>query len=140
MGADGDNLDSGRRRFMVGAAGLTAILGGAASAMSAVPVADAGIALVPGLHGMSRVTNNAELDRLWQAGQAPGNWPQLSVYAVSSDYDPPKVEEPWWNLWSRLKGPQKAWSRATVSAAPPGVKGGTSRVPWVLLACSSIWP
>jgi pimeloyl-ACP methyl ester carboxylesterase len=84
--------------FLAGAGGLMGILGGFSGAFSAVPLADAGIALVPGLHGQARVTNNAELSRLW--GGSPKS--PTEFYFVSSDFEAAS-NAPWWNLVAHLK-------------------------------------
>jgi pimeloyl-ACP methyl ester carboxylesterase len=91
--------------FLAGAGGLMGILGGFSGALSAVPLADAGIALVPGLHGQARVTNNAELTRLW--GGPPITPPEF--YFVSSDFEAAS-NAPWWNLVAQLK--QMPWVAA----------------------------
>lgn len=97
--------------FLAGAGGLVGILGGISGTLSALPVADAAVALVPGLNGQSRVTNNAELGRLWadprwSAGAGAG---APACYVLSSDYEPQR-KDPWWNVLAQLK--QLPWIAA----------------------------
>lgn len=95
--------------FLAGAGGLMGILGGFSGALAALPLADAGIALVPGLHGQSRVSNNAELDRLWVGTRPPNHQPPPVCYVVSSDFEVLK-EAAWWNIVAQLK--QLPWVAA----------------------------
>ena len=67
---------------------LTSITGLAAR----TPVADAAMAMVPGLFGMSRVGNNPELVRLLSA---PPEVPER-YFAIRSDFQP---EDPAWRFW-----------------------------------------
>ena len=88
--------------FLAGAGGLMGVLGHITKGLSALPLADAGIALVPGLQSMSYVNNNLELDALWQDGLAPmGNGPR-ELFVIAANYEPAN-DAPWWNLWQQLK-------------------------------------
>lgn len=91
--------------FLAGAGGLMGIFGGFTGALAAMPLADAGIALVPGLHGQSRVNNNAELSRLW----AGSHRPLPKCYVVGSDFEA-AADAPWWNVVAQLK--QLKWVAA----------------------------
>lgn len=62
------------------------------SALSKLPIADAGVAMVPGLSGQSRVGNNGELVRLRAA--KPTNLPKYFV--VRSNYEPENAN---WRFW-----------------------------------------
>ncbi|MCK6447215.1 MAG: hypothetical protein L6Q99_12570 [Planctomycetes bacterium] len=62
------------------------------SALSKLPIADAGVAMVPGLSGQSRVGNNGELVRLRAA--RPVNLP--TYFVVRSNYEP---EDANWRFW-----------------------------------------
>lgn len=95
--------------FLAGAGGLVGILGGISGALSALPVADAAVALVPGLNGQSRVTNNAELDRLWADPRWSGAGGTPACYVLSSDYEPQR-NDPWWNIVAQLR--QLPWIAA----------------------------
>ncbi|SEJ50457.1 MULTISPECIES: triacylglycerol lipase [unclassified Variovorax] len=95
--------------FLAGAGGLVGILGGISGTLSALPVADAAIALVPGLNGQSRVTNNAELRRLWDDPRWTAASGNPACYVLSSDYEP-KRDEPWWNIVAQLR--QLPWIAA----------------------------
>jgi pimeloyl-ACP methyl ester carboxylesterase len=95
--------------FLAGAGGLMGILGGVSSALSALPVADAAVALVPGLHGQSRVTNNAELDRLWGDPRWSTAGANPDCYVVKSDFEA-KRDAPWWNILGQLR--QLPWLAA----------------------------
>jgi pimeloyl-ACP methyl ester carboxylesterase len=95
--------------FLAGAGGLVGILGGISGALSALPVADAAVALVPGLSGQSRVTNNTELGRLWSDPRWSAAVNNPACYVLSSDYDP-KNDDPWWNIVAQLR--QLPWIAA----------------------------
>ncbi len=95
--------------FLAGAGGLMGVLGGFTSALSALPVADAGIALVPGLHSMSRVTNNAEIKRLWETAPFTAGAQKVKCFAVTSDFEH-QNDKAWWDLWGQLK--ELPWAAA----------------------------
>ncbi|WP_418131279.1 hypothetical protein ABL849_11175 [Variovorax sp. 375MFSha3.1] len=95
--------------FLAGAGGLVGILGGVSGALSALPVADAAIALVPGLNGQSLVTNNTELARLWSDPRWNAAGPRPACYVLSSDYEP-QNNDPWWNIVAQLR--QLPWIAA----------------------------
>jgi pimeloyl-ACP methyl ester carboxylesterase len=81
-----------------GAAGLAKIVGGLVQLGSSTPLADAAVAIVPGLASQSRVGNNAELIRLTRA-------PWISTpkyYAVTSKFRPSDDAAPWWQFWKRF--------------------------------------
>lgn len=83
-----------------GAAGLAKVLGQTLKLGAALPLADAAVALVPGLASQQRTTNNAETQRLFSA-----RWrvqPRLAV--VSADFQP-NAGQPAWKFWTRLCRP-----------------------------------
>jgi pimeloyl-ACP methyl ester carboxylesterase len=86
---------------MMGAVtGIAKIVGGALRLGARLPVADAGVAIVPGLAAQSRVSNNAELIRL--AGTAWASSP--TCYAVLSNFEAPSNAAPWWQFWKHFRG------------------------------------
>lgn len=95
--------------FLAGAGGLVGVLGSVTSAVASLPIADAGIALVPGLHAMSRVTNNAEIHRLWDADGFSRAAANVRFHVIGADYEPAD-NSPWWNLWAKFK--QLPWNAA----------------------------
>lgn len=95
--------------FLAGAGGLVGVLGSVTSAVASLPIADAGIALVPGLHAMSRVTNNAEIHRLWDANRFARAAANVRFHVIGADYEPAD-NSPWWNLWAKFK--QLPWNAA----------------------------
>lgn len=81
------------------AAGLAKIVGGIVQVGASTPLADAAVAVVPGLMGQSRVGNNAEIGRLTRA-------PWVSTpkyYAVTSNFEPGPSPAPWWQFWTRFR-------------------------------------
>lgn len=83
------------------AAGLAKILGGIARLGASTPLADAAVAVVPGLVGQSRAGNNSELLRLHRAP-----WPSTpKVHAVTSNFEPVESDEHWWQVWKFLSRP-----------------------------------
>jgi pimeloyl-ACP methyl ester carboxylesterase len=98
--------------FLAGASGVMGVLGHITKGLSALPLADAGIALVPGLQSMSYVSNNLELDALWQDGALLTGGGRRELFVISSDYEPAN-DTPWWNLWQQLKSvPMRAANSA----------------------------
>jgi pimeloyl-ACP methyl ester carboxylesterase len=86
---------------MMGAVtGIAKVVGGALRLGAKAPLADAGVAIVPGLAAQSRVGNNAELVRLADAawGSAP------AVHAVISNFEPPPNAAPFWQFWRHFRG------------------------------------
>jgi len=75
--------------------GLFGVLEKALGFISKAPVFDAGVAIIPGFQGMSRVGNNAELDELRQTtrGVPPG------YFAVTCDFEPEPLT---WRFWRRF--------------------------------------
>ncbi|MBX7222255.1 MAG: hypothetical protein K1Y36_20065 [Blastocatellia bacterium] len=78
-----------------GACGLLRLLTLATGAAANTPLADAAIALVPGLNAQARVGNNEELRRLRSRVRE-----DLNYYAVKSNFDPEKVG---WKFWKAFK-------------------------------------
>ncbi len=86
---------------MMGAvAGIAKIVGGAMRLGARMPLADAGVAIVPGLAAQSRVGNNAELLRL--ADAAWGSSPD--IHAVISNFEPAPSGAPFWQFWKHFRG------------------------------------
>jgi pimeloyl-ACP methyl ester carboxylesterase len=86
---------------MMGAvAGIAKIVGGALRLGAKTPLADAGVAIIPGLAAQSRVGNNAELLRLadiaWACSPA--------VHAVISNFEPAPAAAPLWQFWKHFRG------------------------------------
>ncbi len=75
------------------ATGLMQVVASILSAGGRAPLADAGIAMIPGLMGQSRISNNVELDRLRVERPALAE----RSYAVLSEFEP--ADEPWWKFW-----------------------------------------
>ncbi|MCO8123942.1 hypothetical protein NHH03_19515 [Stieleria sp. TO1_6] len=71
---------------------LTSITGLAAR----TPVADAAMAMIPGLFAMSRVGNNPELRRLLESSAPAGD----RYYAIRSNFQP---SDPGWKFWQRFR-------------------------------------
>ncbi|MBB3639303.1 esterase/lipase family protein [Variovorax atrisoli] len=111
--------------FLAGAGGLVGILGGISGALSSLPVADAAIALVPGLNGQSRVTNNAELSRLWADSRWTSAAGNPACYVLSSDYQPER-KDPWRDILAQLK--QLPWIAANGVADKLFPEGGNDLV------------
>lgn len=84
-----------------GAAGLARIFGKTLRLGSSLPIADAAVALVPGLASQQRVDNNLELEQLF-AQPWRGN-PQL--VAVGAAFRPDESVQGWkfWRRFTRLK-------------------------------------
>lgn len=101
--------------FLAGAGGLMGVLGHITKGLSVIPLADAGIALVPGLQSMSYVNNNLELDALWQDGVVQTGGGRREVFIISADYAPPN-DAPWWNLWQQLKSVPMQAANSVVDA------------------------
>jgi hypothetical protein len=81
-----------------GAAGLAKVLGKTLRLGAALPIADAAVALVPGLASQQRTDNNAETERLFAE-----RWlVQPRFCAVSADFEP-NVDQPAWKFWTRFR-------------------------------------
>ncbi len=65
---------------------------------SALPLVDAGVAIVPGLAAQSRVSNNAEIRRLFASP-----WPSKGdLYVITGSFLPDESREPIWKFWRRF--------------------------------------
>ena len=85
--------------MLAAAGGLMKIIGSALSFGARVPLLDAGVAIVPGLAAQSRVSNNFELQRLFL-----GEWRKRhELYAIESNYEPDRVDDPWWQFWKHFR-------------------------------------
>ncbi len=83
-----------------GAAGLAKVLGRTLKLGASLPVADAAVALVPGLASQQRTDNNAETQRLFAA-----RWQvQPALAGVSADFEP-NLGQPLWKFWTRFRNP-----------------------------------
>lgn len=71
------------------------------------PIADAAIALVPGLNGQSRVGNNYEIRRLLGAPTSA----TTKYYTIDSNFEP---TDPGWRFWKYFRGVQMANAVADV--------------------------
>ncbi len=78
--------------FRIVSLALLKVLGSLTSIAAKTPIADTVVALVPGIGGQSRVSNNLELRRLHQ--QAKANPP--AYFAITSDFEP---DQPGWEFW-----------------------------------------
>jgi hypothetical protein len=90
------------------AQGLMTLLASASGVLARSPVADATVALVPGLAAMARygmdgqqfILGNAELEKLgWGLAAAPPNY-----FAVSSNFEP---EDLGWQFWRFFRNPKE---------------------------------
>ena len=87
--------------FMTIVTGLSRILGGILQLGASTPLADAAVAIVPGLAAQSRVGNNSELERLTRL-----SWVSTpTVYAVTSNFAPSESDADWWKIWKLLSRP-----------------------------------
>lgn len=83
-----------------GAAGLAKVLGRTLSLGSTLPIADAAVALVPGLASQQRIIDHPESQRLFSE-----RWlSQPAFSAVTADFEP-NVDEPAWKFWTRFRNP-----------------------------------
>jgi pimeloyl-ACP methyl ester carboxylesterase len=81
------------------AGGVMKIVGGVLSLGANSPLVDAGVAIVPGLAAQSRVGNNMELTALF--GE---DWTKrYQLHAITSDYAPSTLDEPWWKFWTHFR-------------------------------------
>lgn len=88
--------------FMVAAQGLAAIVAGILHAAASTPLVDAAVAIVPGLAGQSRVSNNFEIDRLIRE-----KWvSSASYHAVMSDFKPSDGDAAW-QFWKYFHNPKE---------------------------------
>lgn len=85
--------------IMSAATGLAKIVGGALRIGAQMPLADAGIAIVPGLAAQSLVANNSELRCLRRPSWAC----KPNFYAVVSNFEPGDSGAPWWQFWKSFR-------------------------------------
>ncbi|MBI5259253.1 MAG: alpha/beta hydrolase [Burkholderiales bacterium] len=83
-----------------GAAGLAKVLGKTLRLGATLPIADAAVALVPGLASQQRTDNNAETQRLF----AEAWLVKPALAAVTADFEP-NVGQPAWKFWTRFRNP-----------------------------------
>jgi hypothetical protein len=89
----------GLQPLTLGIAGLACVLGKVLQLGANTPLADATVALVPGLLAQGRVANNLELSQLWPLrGAAAG----VGVYAIGGSFRPAEVDAPLWKFWRRM--------------------------------------
>ena len=86
--------------MMAAVTGIAKIVGGTLRLGAKLPLADAGVALVPGLAAQSRVGNNLELVRLVRP-----SWASTSptYYAVISNFCPTTNPAPMWQFWKHFR-------------------------------------
>ena len=90
--------------FMNVAVALLSIFTAVTGGMARTPLADAAFALVPGLGGMSRVSNNPELDRL------DADQPVVPQYfAITSNF---RMEKVGWKFWKVFDDPARRIAEA----------------------------
>ena len=82
--------------LMVVVTGLLRVLSSASHVIGKTPIVDAAIATVPGLVGMSRVGDNAEILRLRRSNYHSGHY-----FAVVSDFEPEGVGWHFWRFFTR---------------------------------------
>jgi pimeloyl-ACP methyl ester carboxylesterase len=88
--------------FMTAVQGLAAILSGILHAAASTPLADAAVAVVPGLAGQSRVGNNFEIERLTRE-----KWASTATYhAVMSNFQP-SAGDSMWQFWKYFQNPKE---------------------------------
>lgn len=80
--------------FFGALASLIGLLEKSTHFLSKTPTIDAGVALVPGLSGMSQVQTNAELRELQASAAVPPGY-----FAITGDFQPPPVG---WKFWERF--------------------------------------
>jgi pimeloyl-ACP methyl ester carboxylesterase len=81
-----------------GAAGLAKVLGKTLKLGASLPLADAAVALVPGLASQQRTDNNAETQRLFAQ-----RWLVAPKFAtVTADFEP-NLDQPVWKFWTRFR-------------------------------------
>jgi len=83
-----------------GVTGLAKVLGQTLRLGAALPLADAAVALVPGLASQQRISNNVEQQRLFSVPWLV----QPKLATVSSAFEP-NVDQPGWKFWTRLRQP-----------------------------------
>lgn len=98
-----------------GAAGLAKALGKTLQLGARLPIADAAVALVPGLASQQRTTNNAETARLF--AQA---WQVQPQYAMVTSNFEPNGADPAWKFWTRLRNPALQAANLAADALFPG--------------------
>lgn len=98
-----------------GAAGLAQALGQTLQLGARLPVADAAVALVPGLASQQRITDHAETARLF--ARAWQTQPQLTM--VTSNFEP-NLADPAWKFWTRLRRPALQAANLAADALFPG--------------------
>jgi hypothetical protein len=82
--------------FLAAPVVILKVLTSVTSTLARTPIADAAIALVPGLQGQSRVGNNAELDRLRAASLSK----HPTYFAIRSNFEP---EDAGWKFWRNFR-------------------------------------
>lgn len=91
----GSSVASTAAPFFGAVAGLFALLQKSMNFLAKAPAIDAGVALVPGLTGMSKVGTNAELRELHSAhASVPEQY-----FAITGDFEP---EKPGWAFWKKF--------------------------------------
>ncbi|CAG0966486.1 hypothetical protein PHYC_01012 [Phycisphaerales bacterium] len=83
--------------FMSVATVLGRVMKAVTGTLANTPLADAGVALIPGLAGQSRVGNNFEIRRLRAAPTSQGT----RYYTISSNFEP---TDPGWKFWQYFRG------------------------------------
>jgi hypothetical protein len=89
--------------FLSVATGLFQVFSSVTRFVAKTPVADAAIALVPGLRAQSRVSNNQELQALrLRFGDLRGTtFPRDRYYVIQSNFEP---DDPGWRFWEYFRG------------------------------------
>lgn len=83
--------------FLVAPVAILRILTSLTGAVANLPVADAAVAMIPGLFGQARISNNGELRRL-SAGPSVNN---PTYFVVKSNFE---SENPGWKFWRHFRG------------------------------------
>lgn len=86
--------------FMAFAVGVLRVITTVTGVTSSVPLIDAAVAMIPGLAGQSRVSNNLELARILRQSGAAG---LPEYHCVLANFEPPKVGWKFWNLFVKAK-------------------------------------
>lgn len=89
--------------FLSVATGLFQVFSSVSRFLAGTPVADAAIALVPGLRAQSRVSNNQELEALrLRFGELRGqDFVTDRYFMVQSNFEP---KDPGWHFWEYFRG------------------------------------
>jgi hypothetical protein len=90
--------------FLTAAAVITQVVASVTRLAANTPLLDAAIALIPGLHGQSKVGNNPELTRLRAGAGRSIAQSGIQYFAVRADFQP---KDPGWNFLQYFSRPMQ---------------------------------